>query len=522
MPFLPRSTDLALAAALAAAWCWRLRGAFLDNRPLEDLGLLALWWLAHTLLFLLPLGLLRGLLGLAWAPARRGLPRAADAGLLLLALGLVAAHGGLHAWAGRAAPGPAVEAPALGDSAPWRVCLVGLDGADLDLVERLVAAGRLPTFERLLRGGTAAPLATNSAHSPVVWTSIATGRPATEHGILDYTAWYVAGSSLSAPMHPRDRLGQRAHDWFGWREEAAVGSNQREVVAFWELLGGAGRPSLTVGWWATWPAEPVLGALVSNRAVPWADLSLASIERVAGRDGLTHPPGLQELVVQRARQVVRDRGLPALDRDDARFFDLRDEIHEGLFHELARDGLDLRSVYLQGIDTRSHAWTHAVYGGNTAGRRPRRVSEARANALFEGMVVGAYERMDQALARIADGLGEGEGLLVVSDHGWEYDGTGHWAKPDGLLLGYGGPFAAGRRLEGAHVFDILPTLCALLGAPVSRELPGRVLEGALADGALPRVVEVERYGPRGQRRHGHLRGSDEGHLEALRSLGYID
>ncbi len=62
--------------------------------------------------------------------------------------------------------------------------LVGLDGADWRAIEPLAAAGRLPTFARLLASGRTGLLkATPPLVSPILWTTIATGRRPEDHQV---------------------------------------------------------------------------------------------------------------------------------------------------------------------------------------------------------------------------------------------------------------------------------------------------------------------------------------------------
>src|SRR5262249_7169848 len=65
--------------------------------------------------------------------------------------------------------------------------VLGLDGADWGIARPLMDSGRMPNLARLVREGASAKLRTiTPALSPVVWTSIATGKLPTKHGILDF------------------------------------------------------------------------------------------------------------------------------------------------------------------------------------------------------------------------------------------------------------------------------------------------------------------------------------------------
>ncbi|UCH78146.1 MAG: alkaline phosphatase family protein, partial [Candidatus Coatesbacteria bacterium] len=63
--------------------------------------------------------------------------------------------------------------------------LFGVGGMDADMLERLMAEGRLPTFAALAARGTFAPLATTTpAEAEVAWATLATGKLPARHGLF--------------------------------------------------------------------------------------------------------------------------------------------------------------------------------------------------------------------------------------------------------------------------------------------------------------------------------------------------
>jgi len=132
------------------------------------------------------------------------------------------------------------EATALTDT---RLLIVGLDGADWLILDPLLEQGKMPNLRRLIDHGVRAKLLTISPMlSPVIWTTIATGVEPGRHGILDFL------------VQKPDGTGRQP-----------VTSLQRRTPTFWEMLGDAGATVGVVGWWATWPAGPVNGYLVTER-----------------------------------------------------------------------------------------------------------------------------------------------------------------------------------------------------------------------------------------------------------------
>ena len=66
---------------------------------------------------------------------------------------------------------------------PWLV--IGIDGATWTVIDRLWERGELPHLRALAGRGSRAVLHTAYNASPVIWTTIATGRRPRDHGITD-------------------------------------------------------------------------------------------------------------------------------------------------------------------------------------------------------------------------------------------------------------------------------------------------------------------------------------------------
>ena len=65
-----------------------------------------------------------------------------------------------------------------------RVLLIGWDAADWKVAAPLVDAGKMPNLEKLINSGVMGNLATlYPVLSPMLWTSIATGKRAYKHGV---------------------------------------------------------------------------------------------------------------------------------------------------------------------------------------------------------------------------------------------------------------------------------------------------------------------------------------------------
>ena len=216
---------------------------------------------------------------LARAFARSGrLPqRPRRAILLFVALGGLSVAAMFFAvWREPAKPGPPLQSPR---AAP--VVAVAIDGLALDSrrdrAENDVAS--------LLAGGATGWWVSRAASPAEIWTDLATGVPASRHGVraLEWVRpWRLP------PLRPPfgtgwyfRRLGLAA----GTVERAPVSAWERRSPAFWEIAASAGLPALAVGWWASgpWPgAEVVENREVLARAANGLDadaVAIAEFER---------------------------------------------------------------------------------------------------------------------------------------------------------------------------------------------------------------------------------------------------
>jgi predicted AlkP superfamily phosphohydrolase/phosphomutase len=141
-----------------------------------------------------------------------------------------------------------------------RVLVVGLDGLEPSIVERLIEAGQLPNLARLMSQGSYARIATTyPAQTPVAWSTFATGVNPGGHGIFDF-------------IRP-DRRTYRAELALNRYHQASAFSppkpvNLRRGTPFWQTLSEAGIPSVVLRCPCTYPPDAVRGRLLSGMGVP--------------------------------------------------------------------------------------------------------------------------------------------------------------------------------------------------------------------------------------------------------------
>ncbi|HEX6202834.1 MAG TPA: alkaline phosphatase family protein [Thermoanaerobaculia bacterium] len=426
------------------------------------------------------------------------------------------------------------QVAALARPTGTKVLLVGWDGADWLMIRPLLAEGRLPNLARLVEGGVSGDLrSTEPLLSPLLWTTIATGRTVTEHGVADF----LMRDPATGAMVP-------------------ITSASRKVHALWTLLPAFGLSTDVVAWWATWPAEPVRGTMVSDRVA----YQLFELDEAAARDaaGKVHPasawPAIEERIVaaeevpwSEVRRFVdvpedelerRWQALPPDRRQEDPVNHLRKILATTrTYHQVALSLLeqqaDLTMVYYEGTDTVGHLFGRYL--------PPAMPGVAAADvARYGGALARFYEHADALLGELLDRVDDDTLVLLVSDHGFftgearpESDpsdftaGAPQWHRQFGVIAGDGPGIDRGR-LDGASIFDVAPTVLAALGLPVPEDFSGRVLLPLLPPAALrvrPEVGELASFEvlPRERPRRDAVASAeaDRERLRELAALGYI-
>lgn len=416
------------------------------------------------------------------------------------------------------------------------IVVIGVDSFDWDLVDPLIEQGRMPNMERLVARGTRANLRTiRPILSPVIWTSVATGMRPSRHGIADFVVTDRATGAL-----------------------IPVTSAMRQVPALWTLASRQGIDVDVVAWWATWPAETVRGSVVTDRVAfqlfeedleaDWKSVDPARnkgksypADLIDDLQGLIRAPA--EVTDAEVAWFLPGGRFPAsLTAAQGEFLDsFRTVIAAGeTYHAIAKKqfrdrGPGLRMVYYEGPDTASHLFMRY--------RPPLLAGVERADMeLFGGIVERYYERQDRFIGEIVELAGPDADIVIVSDHGFKSGanrppnsdariGKGdaaYWHTPIGVLLLAGPDIRAGLDLGAASVLDITPTVLALFGLPVARDMDGQPLTEAFDPSLQARrqVAWIDTYGGVRNQAEATRVGSgptteDAEVIEKLRSLGYI-
>jgi predicted AlkP superfamily phosphohydrolase/phosphomutase/Tfp pilus assembly protein PilF len=432
------------------------------------------------------------------------------------------------------------------------IILVGIDGADWDVIDPMIARGELPNLARIKREGVWARLRSSvPTLSPLLWTTVATGKSPDRHGINDFLVTDA-------------RTGH----------QVPIDSSFRRTKAIWNILSEAGLSCDIIAWWATWPAEAISGHLVSDR-VAYSTFNFKSPKAGAGA---VYPEGYAP-VVEKLR--VPDSAIDH--RFLSRFLHIgEDELREAraaaarkapmneslqsimvmtrvlaateTYRKVVLDLLETRhrdasparllAVYFQGVDEVNHRFAHC------APPRTSLCSDADFRR-FRDAVTAFYAYQDGIVGEIAQRAAKAT-IVVMSDHGFASGGDrpedvkpfiegkpGLWHDLVGVFLA-AGPGLGHGEIPTVSLYDIAPTLLHLLGLPVPDDMSGKVLEAALSTGfatshPISRAPSYEGLeggrpasrqappgaGGPGQREAAPGEAAEEEIVERLKSLGYV-
>jgi predicted AlkP superfamily phosphohydrolase/phosphomutase/tetratricopeptide (TPR) repeat protein len=409
-------------------------------------------------------------------------------------------------------------------SAPRRkVLLIGWDAADWKAIDPLMDKGLMPNLERLVNNGVRGHIATlDPPLSPMLWTSIATGKRPYKHGILGFTE--VGPDGEVRPITNRDR----------------------KVKAIWNILTQEGLRSHVVGWWPSHPAEPINGTMISNfyqRATrpinePWVmrkGTVHPSEKSLHYGELRIHPAELTAAhiapFVPRFAEVdqAKERSLETI----AKLLADCSTVHAAATWILEHEEWDLMAVYYDAIDHFKHGFMKF--------HPPRRAHiPEREFELYSGVVEAAYRYHDLMLGRLLELAGEETTVVLLSDHGFHPDHLRPVSLPKepaapalehspfGILCVKGPGIRKDELVHGAGLLDITPTLLTLFDLPVGADMDGRPLLDVFETPPAPRTIPSWENVPGACGMHppesggNALADMDRESLAQLIELGYVE
>ncbi len=380
----------------------------------------------------------------------------------------------------------------------------------------------MPTLDGFINRGVMGNLATlQPILSPMLWNSVATGKFADKHGIHGF----IEPDPVNGGVRP-------------------YSSASRKCKALWNILTQSGLRSNIVGWWASHPAEPINGTVVTNAfgGVKFDPEKGWTVPR-----GAVHPP-------ERGRELARYKVFPnelteahilpfipeaaKIDQQKdkrlnsfAKVLSDNASVHAVATALMEDEDWDFTAVYYDGIDHFSHAFM--AY-------HPPKLSWIDENdfALYKDVVRGAYRFHDMMLERLLDLAGPETTVILCSDHGFESGsqrprgtprepaGPAVWHRQYGIFVMAGPGIQRDERIYGASLIDVAPTILSLFDLPIGEDMDGRPLLEAFE--TAPKVKTIPSWddvpGDAGMLGPGQQMDSNQANelMQQFAALGYIE
>ena len=363
-----------------------------------------------------------------------------------------------------------------------KLLLIGWDAADWKIINHLIEKGLMPSVESLINQGCMGNLSTlEPPFSPMLWTSIATGKYADKHGILGFTEPDPNGNGVRA-----------------------VTSTSRKTKAIWNILMQNGLKTNVIGWWPSHPTEPINGVMVSNHFHQVGDKVQKSMPNSVHPQNLTE---VFEFLKVHPNEFNQNHILPFVPTATKETFEKDERI--GTVAKLLAEATNIQSVatwvldntewdftgvYFDAIDHFSHAFM------NYLPPKLNSISEQDFE-LYNEVVYSAYRYHDMILGTLLEKISPDTTVILMSDHGFHSDhlrpqfmsyepaGVAQQHRNQGIFVIKGPGIKKDELIHGASLLNITPTILSIFGLPSGKDMDGFPLIQIFDEPKLPPMID---------------------------------
>ena len=404
-----------------------------------------------------------------------------------------------------------------------KVLLIGWDAADWKIIGPLLAKGQMPALKKMIDNGVYGNMSTmNPPYSPMLWSSVATGKTPDKHGVLGFIE-----------LMP-DLKGVRP-----------VTTNSRKSRALWNIFHNQGYKSNLVGWWPSFPAEPINGVVISDK---FQKVNPDPSKQSPIEKGTIHPESIKDEYKELRMfpwEITKEHILPfipnaaRIDQDNkqnglqnfAKIMAHNVSLHNAATKLLRTTEWDFTAVYYDLIDHFSHSYMRFY---------PPKMKEVPQDKyeLFKEAVIGSYRFQDMMLERKLQLVDDDTTVIVMSDHGFESGRKRILEMPKvqaapalehrqfGIFVAMGPNIKKNQKVFGLGLIDVAPTILHHFDLPIGKDMDGKVAMDIFEKTKTPKYIDSWENvkGDFGELDKEEMADafSDQEAMEQLIELGYIE
>lgn len=406
-----------------------------------------------------------------------------------------------------------------------KLLLIGWDAADWKIIGPLMAKGQMPALKKLIDKGVYGNMSTmNPPYSPMLWSTVATGKTPDKHGVLGFIE-----------LHPEKQAIR------------PVTVTSRKSKALWNIFHHEGLKSNVVGWWPSFPAEPINGVIVSDKFQKNLTSNLRNQDL---QEGTVFPQKIAEELKDLRffpDEITEAHILPFIPK--AAELDMEDEktkkrlnafakvlaentsVHAAATRLMRTTEWDFMAVYYDMIDHFCHGFMKF--------HPPKlpQIPEKLYN-YYNQVIVGAYRFQDMMLERMIDLADKNTSIIVMSDHGYESSNKRILKMPKypaapalehrrfGMFVASGPGIKKNEKVYGLSLIDVAPTILHYYGLPIGKDMDGKPMLEIFENPKKPNYIESWENVNGDFATHTSISGedalSDQDTMEQLMELGYIE
>ncbi|MAN26579.1 MULTISPECIES: alkaline phosphatase family protein [Mesonia] len=406
-----------------------------------------------------------------------------------------------------------------------KLLLIGWDAADWKIIGPLIAKGQMPALKKLIDKGVYGNMSTmNPPYSPMLWSTVATGKTPDKHGVLGFIE-----------LHPEKQAIR------------PVTVTSRKSKALWNIFHHEGLKSNIVGWWPSFPAEPINGVVVSDK---FQKNLKANLRNQDLPEGTVFPQKMaKELKELRffPDEITEAHILPFIPK--AAQLDMKDEptkkrlnafakvlaentsVHAAATRLMRTTEWDFMAVYYDMIDHFCHGFMK--FHPPKLPQVPQKLYE-----YYNQVIVSAYRFQDMMLERMMDLADKNTSIIVMSDHGYESSTKRILKMPKypaapalehrrfGMFVASGPGIKKNEKVYGLSLIDVAPTILHYYGLPIGKDMDGKPMLEIFEKPKKPKYIESWENVNGDFATHTSISGedalSDQDTMEQLMELGYIE